>query len=65
LRYPTVTTQLGGNAPTTNEVFSRTTTDGRHVEKKALASIRGNSDSVSNEIDESDLQYEKHPEQMI
>jgi hypothetical protein len=30
-----------------------------------LATIRVNSESVSNEIDESDLQYEKHDEQRI
>jgi hypothetical protein len=31
----------------------------------AIDSIRINSESISNEIDESDLQYEKHPEQRI
>jgi hypothetical protein len=31
----------------------------------ALDSIRVNSESVSNEIDESDLQHEKHSEQRI
>jgi hypothetical protein len=66
LRHPTVTTQLGGNAlPTTDEVFSPTTTGDRHVKEKASASIRGNFDSVSNEIDESDLQNKKHSEQRI
>jgi hypothetical protein len=33
--------------------------------ENALDSIRVNSESLSNEIDESDLQYEKHSEQMI
>jgi hypothetical protein len=66
LCHPTATTQLGGNTPpTTNEIFSRTTTDDRHVQEKASASIHGNSDSVSNEIDEIDLQFEKHSEQRI
>jgi hypothetical protein len=32
-------------------------------DEKAFDSIRANSESVSNEIDESDLQYEKHREQ--
>jgi hypothetical protein len=34
-------------------------------ETNAPDSIRVNSESVSNEIDESDLQYEKHSEQRI
>jgi hypothetical protein len=33
--------------------------------QNAFDSIRFNSESVSNEIDESDLQYEKHFEQII
>jgi hypothetical protein len=33
--------------------------------ENALDSMRVNSESVSNEIDESDLQYEKHSEQRI
>jgi hypothetical protein len=33
--------------------------------KNAFDSMCVNSDSVSNEIDESDLQYEKHDEQRI
>jgi hypothetical protein len=63
LTNDTITTQLSGQTPpATNELFSRTTTDDRHVQEKALALIRGNSDSVSNEIDESELQNEKHSE---
>jgi hypothetical protein len=34
-------------------------------ELNAYDSVRVNSDSVSNEIDESELQYEKHDEQRI
>jgi hypothetical protein len=34
-------------------------------DENASDSTRVNSDSVSNEIDESDLQYEKHDEQRI
>jgi hypothetical protein len=48
-----------------NETPTGTTTKDRHVAAKALASIRVNSESVSNEIDESDLQGEKHDEQRI
>jgi hypothetical protein len=40
--------------------------DSRQVQiEKALDSIRVNSESVSNEIDESELQNEKHDEQRI
>jgi hypothetical protein len=48
-----------------NETLTGTTTKDRHVTAKALASMRVNSESVSNEIDESELQGEKHPEQRI
>jgi hypothetical protein len=34
-------------------------------ELNAFDSMRVNSESVSNKIDESELQYEKHDEQMI
>jgi hypothetical protein len=34
-------------------------------ESNASNSMRVNSESVSNEIDESDLQFKKHAEQMI
>jgi hypothetical protein len=49
----------------TNAVFPGTTTDDKDVKSKAPAWISANSDSVSNEIDESDLQYEKQYEQRI
>jgi hypothetical protein len=39
--------------------------DGREEPENALDSMRVNSESVSNEIDESDKQYEKHGEQRI
>jgi hypothetical protein len=48
-----------------NEVLLGTTTKDRLVSQKAPASMRVNSESVSNEIDESDVQYEKHDEQRI
>jgi hypothetical protein len=54
---------LRGNAqPATNEVFCGTKTDDRDVEQKASTSIRANSDSLSNDIDESNWQYEKQYE---
>jgi hypothetical protein len=37
----------------------------REEQENALGSVRVNSESVSNEIDESDLQPEKHDEQRI
>jgi hypothetical protein len=46
-----------------NDVLSCATTKNKGVPAKARASIRLNSESVSNEIDESDLQHEKHHEQ--
>jgi hypothetical protein len=61
-----VTSQEGGNAsPAMNDVFPGTTTKERLVPKQAPVSMRVNSESVSNEIDESDLQFEKHCEQRI
>jgi hypothetical protein len=48
-----------------NNVLSGTTTKARPVALQAPASMRVNSESVSNEIDESDLQSEKHDEQRI
>jgi hypothetical protein len=48
-----------------NEAFSVTTTDGRDVPLKAPASGCAASGSVSNEIDEGELQKEKHSEQRI
>jgi hypothetical protein len=61
-----VTLQKGRNALLAmNEVLPGTTTRDRFVFKQTLASMRANSESVSNEIDESDVQYEKHDEQRI
>jgi hypothetical protein len=48
-----------------NEIFRGTKTKDRSVPAQALASILVNSESVSNKIDESDLQNAKHPEQRI
>jgi hypothetical protein len=39
--------------------------DLREEKANAPDSMRVNSESVSNEIDESDLQYEKHSEQKV
>jgi hypothetical protein len=61
-----VTAQEGGNtSPAMNEVLTGTTTKDRFVLQQAPASMRVNSESVSNEIDESDLQNKKHFEQRI
>jgi hypothetical protein len=58
--------QQGGNAsPAMNKIFAGTTTKDICVAANASASMRVNSDSVSNEIDESDLQDEKQYEQRI
>jgi hypothetical protein len=46
-----------------NETLTGTTTRERHVAAKAPASMRVNSESVSNDIDERKLQSEKHEEQ--
>jgi hypothetical protein len=51
--------------PGVNEAFSVTTTDGKDVPLKAPASVCTASDSVSNEIDEGELQKEKRSEQRI
>jgi hypothetical protein len=57
---------LRGNAPpATNEAFCGTRTDDKDVEWKASTSIRANSDYVSNDMDESNSQYEKQYEQKI
>jgi hypothetical protein len=48
-----------------NEVFPEERTMDRFVPKQASASMRINSEAVSKEIDESDLQYEKHDERRI
>jgi hypothetical protein len=42
-----------------NETFGGTTTERRQVP----VSMRVNSESISNEIDESDSQFEKHDEE--
>jgi hypothetical protein len=55
--------QRGGNAsPAVNKIFAGTTTKDICVAANASASMRVNSESVSNEIDESELQDEKHDE---
>jgi hypothetical protein len=57
---------LRGNAPAAmNKASSGTTIDDKDVEEKAPSSIRANSESCSNEIDESELQDEKQEEQRI
>jgi hypothetical protein len=48
-----------------NRTFPGIVIDLREEEEKAFDSMRINSELVSNEIDESDLQYEKHSEQRI
>jgi hypothetical protein len=61
-----VTAQWCGKAaPAMNEVLPGTTTKERRVPAKVPASRSTNSESVSNEIDESDLQYAKHDEERI
>jgi hypothetical protein len=57
---------LAGNAsPALNDTCAGIATDDKDVLLKALASMRVNSESVSNEIHESDLQSEKHDEERI
>jgi signal transduction histidine kinase len=59
-----VTVQEGENtAPAMNETLPVTTTKDRLVPAQAPASMRVNSEAVSNVIDESDSQSEKHDEQ--
>jgi hypothetical protein len=48
-----------------NEIFPGKTTKERFVAQQALTSMHVNSEFTSNEIDESDLQNEKHSEQRI
>jgi hypothetical protein len=55
----------GKPLPAMNEVLSGTTTEYGCVPAKAPALMRVNSEVVSNEIDESDLQHENHDEQRI
>jgi hypothetical protein len=55
-----VTAQEGGYAtPAMNEVLPGTITKDRGVCQQAKAPVCANSEPVSNDIDESDLQYEK------
>jgi hypothetical protein len=57
---------LAGNAsPAMNDACAGITTDDKDVLLKALVSMRVNSEFVSNEIDESELQNKKHDEQRI
>ena len=51
--------------PSTNSTFWGIVIDLREESVNAFDSMRVNSEFVSNEIDESDLQYEKHFEQII
>jgi hypothetical protein len=61
-----VTAQEEENAsPAMNEVSAGTRTKDRCVASQAPDSIRTNSESVSNEIDESEWQFEKQCEQRI
>jgi hypothetical protein len=54
---------LVGNAfSAINNAFCGTTTDDKDVILKASVPMHANSNSLSNEIDESDFQYEKHAE---
>jgi uncharacterized protein (UPF0147 family) len=55
----------GNTSPATKDAFSGTITEDKDVPENARASICTNSESVSNEIDESDLQCEKHDKQRI
>jgi hypothetical protein len=48
-----------------NEILAGTTTKDKFVPKQAQVSMRVNSESGSNEIDESDLQLAKQNEQRI
>jgi hypothetical protein len=63
--FEILTSHEGGNAsPAMNITPSGSETEWRHVPAKAVDSIRDN-ESDSNEIDESDWQFEKHDEQRI
>jgi hypothetical protein len=66
LRHAPVSTHLGGKSlPEMNNVSPGITTDNKDVKEKAPSPIRANSDFVSNEINESDLQCEKQDKQRI
>jgi hypothetical protein len=61
----TLREQWGGKASVAmNEMFSGKTTQSRLVPAKTPFSMCASSESVSNEIDESDSQCEKHDEQI-
>jgi hypothetical protein len=63
---PNVTAHEGRNAsPAMNDVLPGTISKDRFVASQALASMRANSEFVSNEIDESGRQYEKDDKQRI
>jgi hypothetical protein len=51
--------------PSINSTFRGITIDSRFETENASDSIRFNDDGDSNEIDESDLQYEKHSDPRI
>jgi hypothetical protein len=60
------TAQEDGNAvPAMNEALSGTRTKDKRVAAKAFDSMPVDSQSVANEIDESELQQQKHFEQRI
>jgi hypothetical protein len=58
-------TWRGKASPAMNEILPGITAKYIFVPAKAPASMRADSESASNEIDESELQYEKHDEQRI
>jgi hypothetical protein len=58
-------TWRGKASPAMNEILRGTTAEYIFVPANAPASTRANSESVSNEIDESELQYKKQNEQRI
>jgi hypothetical protein len=61
-----LTVQETGNASSAmNETLAGAIANDKHVAPNDLVSMRVNSESISNEIDESDLQCEKHDEQRI
>jgi hypothetical protein len=61
-----LTVQETGNASLAiTETLAGAIANDRHVAAKDLASMHVNSESVSNEIDESELHDEKHDEQRI
>jgi hypothetical protein len=59
------TVQWHGKAPPAMNEVLHGTPGNRYVPAKVSVSIHTDSESVSNETDESDLQYEQYDEQMI